>query len=87
MTELTITVGDQDFNFKIDNAHINKFLNSIANNNKVAPMYNLLTSTVQPEQRQELEQLIKNNSLATLEIGGALMEEVTPELNITVKKR
>lgn len=83
---ILLTVGEQELNFAVDNAHINKLLNTMTATNKIAPFHNFLTSTVAPEDKDKLLPLIKDNALATLEIGGALLEETSPNLNITAKK-
>lgn len=84
-TEITLEIGDQDFLFRVSDADISKYINSVTNASKIAPANNLLMNTVDQAQRATLKPLLKN-SLAIVEIASALVDEYGPKLAITVKK-
>jgi len=86
-TEITLEVAGKDFEFTVDPAVMSKYINSLTQNNKVAPANNLLMNTIAQEQRAELKGLLGNNPLTTLQIAGALVEEYSPTIEISVKKR
>lgn len=84
--KITLTVRGTDFNFTVGRDDYNKYLNSIMPNNKVAPHHNLLMSTVDDDSRDALRTLLKETPGADMNIGGALIEEYTPDLEVVVKK-
>jgi hypothetical protein len=83
--EITLTVGDADFQFTVDAADVTKYFNSITQTSKVAPATNLLSNTVHQDQRATLKGLLKNPVLA-MQLAGTLLEEYSPDVEITVKK-
>ncbi|MHC6223483.1 putative phage tail assembly chaperone [Pseudomonas sp. X10] len=85
-TEITLEVGDQEFDFTVDPALMTKYINSMTQSNKVAPSHNLLMTAVNQEQKARLKPLLAN-PVAAIQIAGALMEEYSPTIEVTVKKR
>ncbi|WDG79991.1 putative phage tail assembly chaperone [Pseudomonas chlororaphis] len=85
-TEITLTVGNDDFDFVVDPAVMTKYINSLTPANKVAPGNNLLVNTVVPAQKDKLKPLL-GNPMTVLQIAGALVEEYAPTVEVTVKKR
>lgn len=83
--EITLEVGDKEFTFTLTPVDVNKYFNSLNANNKVAPANNLLTQTVKQEELASLRPLLAN-PVSTLQLAGALLEEYSPDLAITVKK-
>lgn len=84
--EITLEIGDQEFDFDIDVALVTKYINGLTQANKVAPSYNLLMNTVKQEQKARLKPLLVHPT-TTMEIAGALVEEFQPKVEVTVKKR
>lgn len=83
--EITLTVGETDFQFTLDAADVTKYFNSLTQTNKVAPASNLLTTTVNQDQRAALKGLLKNPVMA-MQLAGTLLEEYSPDIEVTVKK-
>lgn len=83
--EITLEVGTKDFAFTLSPQDVTKYFNAMTANNKVAPSFNLLSTTVKQEQRAELRELLAN-PVMTMQIAGALMEEYAPDVEIIVKK-
>lgn len=83
--EITLEIGDQEFLFRVSDADISKYINSMTNTSKIAPSHNLLLNTVDQAQRATLKPLLKN-SLVVVEIASVLVDEYGPKLAITVKK-
>ncbi|MFJ2451384.1 putative phage tail assembly chaperone [Pseudomonas protegens] len=83
--EITLEVGDKEFSFSLSPQDVTKYFNALTATNKVAPSFNLLSTTVKQEQRAELRELLANPVL-TMQIAGALLEEYAPDVEILVKK-
>ncbi|MCK9818398.1 putative phage tail assembly chaperone [Pseudomonas sp. MAFF 302046] len=83
--EITLEVGTKDFAFTLSPQDVTKYFNAMTANNKVAPSFNLLSTTVKQEQRAELRELL-TNPVMTMQIAGALLEEYAPDVEIIVKK-
>lgn len=83
--EITLEVGTKDFAFFLSPQDVTKYFNAMTANNKVAPSFNLLSTTVKQEQRAELRELLAN-PVMTMQIAGALLEEYAPDVEIIVKK-
>lgn len=82
---ITLTIADQDFDFALGAPEVTKYFNAMTQTNKVAPAHNLLSTTVNPEQRENLKAYL-GNPVTTIQIAGALLEEFSPDVEITVKK-
>ena len=85
-TEITLEVAGQDFEFAMDAALMTKYINGLTPANKVAPAHNLLMSSVNQEQKATLKPLLAN-PMTAIQIAGALIEEYSPTVEVTVKKR
>ncbi|WP_415763921.1 putative phage tail assembly chaperone [Pseudomonas sp. CP4] len=83
--DITLEVGDKEFAFTLSPQDVTKYFNAMTANNKVAPSFNLLSSTVLPAQKAELRELMAN-PVMTMQIAGALLEEYAPDVEIIVKK-
>jgi hypothetical protein len=83
--EITLEVGTKDFAFTLSPQDVTKYFNAMTATNKVAPSFNLLSTTVKQEQRAELRELL-TNPVMTMQIAGALLEEYAPDVEIIVKK-
>ncbi len=83
--DITLTIGDKDFTFAMTPQDVTKYFNAMTANNKVAPSHNLLSNTVNPDQRADLRVLL-SNPVMTMQIAGALLEEYAPDVEILVKK-
>lgn len=85
-TEITLDVAGQDFDFVMDAALMTKYINSLTPANKVAPAHNLLMTSVNQDQKASLKPLLAN-PMTAIQIAGALIEEYSPTVEVTVKKR
>ena len=83
--DITLEVGTKEFTFTLSPQDVTKYFNAMTANNKVAPSFNLLSSTVLPAQKVELRELMVN-PVMTMQIAGALLEEYGPDVEIIVKK-
>lgn len=83
--EITLEVGTKEFSFTLSPQDVTKYFNAMTANNKVAPSFNLLSSTVLPAQKADLRLLLEN-PVTTMQIAGALLEEYAPDVEIIVKK-
>lgn len=83
--EITLEVGEKDFSFTLSPQDVTKYFNGMTQTNKVAPSHNLLSTTVNQEQRAGLRELLAN-PVMTMQIAGALLEEYAPDVEIIVKK-
>ncbi len=84
--EITLEIGGKDINFRMDVALQTKYINGLTQANKVAPSHNLLMAAVVPEHKEALKPFLVHPT-TTLEIAGALVEEFSPKVEVTVKKR
>lgn len=82
---ITLTIGEQDFNFSLGAPEVTKYFNAMSPTNKVSPAFNLLTTSVAQEERAALKELLAN-PLMTMQVAGALLEEYSPDIEVTVKK-
>ncbi len=84
--EITLEIGGEDFDFVMDTALVTKYINGLTQANKVSPSHNLLMNAVVQDQKAKLKPLLSHPT-TTLEIAGALVEEFSPKVEVTVKKR
>lgn len=82
---ITLTIADNDFDFTLGAPEVTKYFNAMTQTNKVAPAHNLLSTTVKADQREALKPYL-GNPVTTIQIAGALLEEFSPDVEITVKK-
>ena len=83
--DITLEVGTTEFTFNLTPQDVTKYFNAMTANNKVAPSFNLLSSTVLPAEKAALRELMAN-PVMTMQIAGALLEEYAPDVEIIVKK-
>lgn len=83
--DITLEIAEQEFTFSLLPQDVTKYFNAMTANNKVAPSFNLLSSTVLPAEKAELRELMAN-PVMTMQIAGALLEEYAPDVEIIVKK-
>lgn len=83
--QIVITVGAADFSFTLTAQDVTKYFNALKPDNKVAPGHNLLTTTVQADQKEALRPLLAN-PVMTMQLVGALLEEYSPDVEVAVKK-
>ena len=62
-----------------------KYFNAVTQANKVAPANNLLVNTVKQEERASLKPML-GNPVLVMQLAGALLEEYSPDVEVTVKK-
>lgn len=82
---ITLSIADNDFDFTLGAPEVTKYFNAMTQTNKVAPAHNLLSTTVKADQREALKPYL-SNPVTTIQIAGALLEEFSPDVEITVKK-
>jgi len=83
--DITLEFADKEFTFRMTPQDVTKYFNSVTNNNKVAPSRNLLMTTVDQLQKATLKPFLEN-PMTVMELGGALLEEYSPDIDIIVKK-
>lgn len=83
--EITLEVGDKEFTFELTPQDVTKYFNAVTQANKVAPANNLLVTTVKQEERATLKPML-GNPVFVMQLTGALLEEYSPDVEITVKK-
>lgn len=83
---LTVTVGATDIEFDIGRDDYNKYINSVTQNNKIAPSHNFLMATVNEKQKGALREFLESTPGGEIQVAGALLEAYTPDLAIVVKK-
>lgn len=82
---IELSIGEADFAFTLTAQDVTKYFNAMTPSNKVSPAHNLLTGTVQAEQKAALR-LLLGNPVLTMELAGTLIEEYAPDVEVTVKK-
>lgn len=87
-----IEIAGEDIRFSTTSSDISSFMNASNQKNKVAPAYNLLTSTVHPDDEEMLLSIIRTEdkspkSTIIMAIVEEVMLEVEPEVTIARKKR
>ena len=83
--EITLEVGGKEFTFELTPQDVTKYFNAVTQANKVAPANNLLVTTVKQEERATLKPML-GNPVFVMQLAGALLEEYSPDVEITVKK-
>lgn len=87
----TVTIGDNDIDFKHETESFNQYLNEMTQNDKINPAFNFLMRTVVDEHKDSLKKIILkgtlvNGSLA-LTIAGVLAEQYNEGVTVSLKKR
>lgn len=88
--QILVDVGGTEFQFNVDNAEYNKFINSMTGGRAIQSSYNLLTRTVIETQRTILKELLTDNDnqpigSLVLEIQSVVSEEFSNSLPSVVK--
>ncbi|MCM2317947.1 MAG: putative phage tail assembly chaperone [Pseudomonas sp.] len=83
--QIVLTIGAADFAFTLTAQDVTKYFNAMTPSNKVAPAHNLLVTTVQADQKAALRELL-GNPVLTIQVAGALIQEYSPDVEVTVKK-
>lgn len=83
--KITLTVNDKQLNFTVTLADYNKYINEITPFNKVAPARNFLMRTVDADCKDTLRDLVDLPGVG-VQIAATVLEEYTPDVNITVGK-
>lgn len=81
---IEMNIAGKDVSFAPNVTAYNKYINDITISNKIAPAHNFLMRIVTPETKEALEDILKRPG-AALQIVSKVMDEYTPELEITVK--
>lgn len=81
---INMSIAGKDVSFTPNVTAYNKYINDITISNKIAPAHNFLMRIVTPETKEALEEILKRPG-AALQIVSKVMDEYTPELEITVK--
>jgi hypothetical protein len=81
---IEMKIAGKDVSFSPNVTAYNKYINEITMGNKVSPAHNFLVRIVTPETKEALTELLERAG-AALQIVGKVLDEYTPELEITVK--
>lgn len=83
--EITLTVGENEFKFKVSTTEYNTFVNDMKPDSKIVPAKNFVKRClVDKGQTAAIEDLC-DHGLAP-DLAGALIEEFRPKLEIEIKK-
>lgn len=82
--KIDLNVAGEDISFAPNVTAYNKYINEMSMSNKIAPAHNFLMRIVTPETKEALQALLERPG-AALQLAGKVLEEYTPELEITVK--
>lgn len=81
---IEMKIAGKDVSFSPNVTAYNKYINDITMGNKISPAHNFLVRIVTPETKEALTELLERPG-AALQIVGKVLDEYTPELEITVK--
>lgn len=84
--KVTLEIRGVDYDFNITRAEYNKYINSVTQNNKVAPSHNFLMGVVADKQRAGLREFLAATPASEVNLASMVLEEYTPDLGIVVKK-
>lgn len=84
---VTLTIAGEDFNFKVTSAGYNEMIDNMQPKSKVVPSHNfVMRCFAEKENAEKLEKLKAVCETRAVELAGILAQELTPEIEITVKK-
>lgn len=83
---LDVEVNDSTVSFNVGRDDYNKYINSVTQNNKVAPSHNFLMQTVDGQHKETLKEILADSPGSEVQLAGAILEQYTPDLGIVVKK-
>lgn len=81
---IEMKIAGKDVSFSPNVTAYNKYINDITMGNKISPAHNFLVRIVTPETKETLTELLERPG-AALQIVAKVLDEYTPELEITVK--
>lgn len=83
--KISLTVNEQPLNFTVTLADYNKYINEMTLFNKIAPARNFLMRTVDADSKDALREVVDLPGVG-VQIASSILEEYTPDVNITVGK-
>ncbi|WP_375750950.1 putative phage tail assembly chaperone [Vibrio sp. HN007] len=83
--KVEVTIGEKDFEFTPTVTDHNNYLNEMMPNNKVAPMHTYLTRTVNPDQKDELVDLLNSVPGLTSEVFAEVTTASKGGITVTIK--
>ncbi|KKK99852.1 hypothetical protein EIK76_01200 [Rheinheimera mesophila] len=84
---ITLGIGTTDFAFNVTAQDHNDFVDAAARGGSMtAAAKNFVVRVIDPAQKEDFKKLLDSSPGAELQIAGALKEEFSPVLEITVKK-
>jgi len=82
---IKLVINGKPISFNVDAGAYNAYLNELTPTNKITPARMFLLRTVEPEDREALNEVLGLPG-AGLQIAGKLLEEFTPDLEIELGK-
>ncbi len=90
MKNITVSVGDKELIFNVDVSDYNQLINEQMPNDKVAPIYNFLSRTVDNNCKKDFRDAVlvdgQPNGIVLMQIGGIVTEEMADNIQVVVKK-
>ena len=84
---IILTIAGTDFSFAVTAQDHNDFVDAAARSGSLtAAAHNFAMRAIESGQKEDFKQLLENSPGAELQIAGALKEDFSPVLEITVKK-
>ena len=81
--KVTLTANGTPIHFDVTNETHERLIDEIQKDSKVVPMHNFLSRSVVAESKEILKPLLKNPG-NVMQLGGQLLDKITPHLEITV---
>ncbi|WP_034633365.1 putative phage tail assembly chaperone [Maridesulfovibrio bastinii] len=82
---IALNINGQEFEFTVTVAIYNQYINEMQPNNKVTPAHNFLMRSIKPEQKDDFKTVMELPG-APIQIAAKIIEEYSPDLEITVGK-
>jgi endonuclease III len=83
--KISLSVNDKPLSFTVTLADYNKYINEITPFNKVSPARNFLMRTVDADSKDALREVVDLPGVG-VQIAASVLEEYTPDVQITVGK-
>jgi len=91
MAEIVVELGEKEVRFDVGVADYNNYINNMMPNDKVAPGFNLLSTTVHDEDKEYLKEMIMAdglpNGFMVMELVAVVIGEVSGGVEINIKKQ
>lgn len=84
-THIILSIAGTDFTFKPTVQDHNNYTNEMMPDNKVAPMYTFLSRTVEPEQKEALQEIMNTVPGVVMEIFSTVTKAAKGGIEITLK--